>query len=169
MQPGQLLVAKEMLRRFEPARVVERADMEMRLIRQLRGLAGEGGAAARAEPARRAGRGFESGDLPFGHRVRVALEADENRDRRAAVPATALAMTPEHTRGLAGRDEADGAAEAAAFGLVVGVWVVHEGKPEVEEPRGSPAAFHSGKPSSRRRTLKPRSRSRATASKASTQ
>src|SRR5262249_38730188 len=169
MQPRQLFVAKEMLRWFEPVGVVERADVEMSLVWQLRGLAGEGGAAARAEPARRAGRRFEPGDLPFGHRVRTALEADEDGDRRAAVPATALAMTPEHPCGPAGRDEADGAAETAALGFVVGIWVVHEGKPEVEGPRGSPAAFHSGKPSSRRRTLKPRSRSRATASKASTQ
>jgi len=34
---------------------------------------------------------------------------------------------------------------------------------------GNPAAFHSGNPSSSRRTLKPCSRSRATASKAKTQ
>src|SRR5262249_51041488 len=86
MQPGQLLVAEQMLGGFEPAGVVEGADVEMRLGRQFRALAGQRRAAGRAETARRGGRRFEPGDLALGHPVGVALEADEHRDRRPAVP-----------------------------------------------------------------------------------
>ena len=64
---------------------------------------------------RRAGRGFERGDLALGHRVGIALETDECGDRRSAVAPAALAVAPEHAFGVARGDEADSAAEAAAF------------------------------------------------------
>ena len=45
MQPRQLLIAEKMLRWLEPARLIEGADVEMRLGRQLDSLAGQRGAA----------------------------------------------------------------------------------------------------------------------------
>jgi hypothetical protein len=52
-------------------------------------------------------------------RLSVALEGDEDGDRRTAVPASALAMTPVYLFGITRRDKADCAAETAAFEFVV--------------------------------------------------
>jgi hypothetical protein len=90
----------------------------MCLIRQLQAFAGQRRSATRAEPAPRAGRGVELCDLALGDGVGIALEPDEHRDRRTAVPSAALAMAPEHARGLAGDDEAHRTANAAAFDLL---------------------------------------------------
>src|SRR5262249_960912 len=117
VQPRQLLVAEVVPGWFEPHRIIDRADVEMRLGRQLRGLAGEGRAAGPAKAARRARRRLELRDLPLRHPPGLARAPDEHRDRRAAVPPTALAMTPEHALGLARRDEAHGTAEATTFDL----------------------------------------------------
>src|SRR5262249_51919054 len=119
MQPRQSLISEEVARRLEPRRVVERADMEVGLGRQLRAFAGERGAAGLAESPCRTGGRFELGDLPLCHCVGVAREADEDRDRRPTVPPTTLAMTPEHAFGLACRDKADGAAKTAACEFLV--------------------------------------------------
>lgn len=54
-------------------------------------------------------------DLTLGHRVGAEFETDEDGHGRTAVPATALAMTPEHPFGSADTNKADGAAQAATF------------------------------------------------------
>src|SRR4029078_12579537 len=72
-------------------------------------------AAGSAEAARGSRRRLEFRDLSLRHRVRLEIEPDEDRNRCAAMPATALAVTPKHPLGSAGSNEPDGAAEAASL------------------------------------------------------
>ena len=73
--------------------------------------------------------------------------------------ATALAMAPCHPDRFARGDESHRAAQAAAFNLFAHLFIPphrdgcmsHQAATSI----GRPAAFHSGKPSSSRRTLKP--------------
>src|SRR5438093_5161523 len=108
-----------MPRWLELSRVIERADMEMRLGRQLGDFAGQRRAAGPAKSARGAGGGLELRDLPFRHRVSLAFEPDEDGNGRTAVSGTTLAMASEDPLGRAGRQEAHGATKAPAFELVV--------------------------------------------------
>src|SRR6266852_1473606 len=111
----------------------------MRLGRQFSALAGKRGTAGLAETARRAGRGFELGDLSLGHRVSITLESNENGHRRTAVATTALAMAPEHPFRVARCDEADLAAEAPAFEPFAHKVTIPALKPDIHPITGRPS------------------------------
>src|SRR5438093_9233846 len=92
--------------------------MEMRLGRHAGAFAGQRRPALCTEPARRpAGRRFEPGDLALGEGVGGAVIGHKDRNRRAAVLATAIAMAPVHSLRLARSDKTYRAAQAAALEL----------------------------------------------------
>jgi hypothetical protein len=82
-------------RRGKLGGIVECADMKMHFRRGF-AFARQGGPAPRAEAAQSAGRRIELRDLPFRYRVSVTPECHEYGNRRTAMLATALAMTPCH-------------------------------------------------------------------------
>src|SRR5438105_8404833 len=86
-------------------------------------------------------------------RLDRAVEGDDRGSAPEAGPAAAALY-----RRTAARISADVEAEVDGVGGQL-----------APETMGKPAARHSGKPSTRRRTLKPRARNAATASKESTQ
>ena len=90
--------------------------MEVGFGRQTGALAGQGRAAPGAKSAPRPSRGrVEFRDLPFRDPIRRVIERDEDGDRCSAVAATTLAVTPIDALRPTGGDQADGAAQAAAF------------------------------------------------------
>src|SRR5213082_2641705 len=111
MQPRQALLGKDVpRRRSKPLGMVKGADVKMRFRRPAEAFAGQSRAASRAKSAARpARRRVELGYLAFGYLVRRVFQRDEHGDWRAAVLAAALAVTPVHPLGPAGRDKADGA------------------------------------------------------------
>ena len=121
MQPRQAFFRKYVPRRSKSGGLVECADMKMHFRRGF-AFARQGGPAPRAEPAQPAGRRIELRYLPFGYRVSVTAECHEYRDRRTAMLATALAMTPCHSYRVSRGDKLHRAAQAPAlelFGHVV--------------------------------------------------
>ena len=156
-----------MPRRFKPGGLIECADMKMHFRRAFT-FARQGGPAPCAESAQPAGRRIELRYLPFGHRISVTPECHEHGDRRTAMPATALAMAPRHPYRFTGGDKSHRAAQAAALNSVrsscrpslIRFLGRSRHRRQAAVSTGRPAAFHSGKPSSNRRTLKPCARKR---------
>src|SRR5882672_9495832 len=96
--------------------VVEGADMEVRLGRQARALAGQCRAASGAESAcRPPRRRCEFADLAFGDAISRALEIDKDGNRRAAMLATTVAMAPVHPLRPARSNKPYRAAQATTF------------------------------------------------------
>jgi len=115
IKPREALFSEERARRRQVRGAFECANMEVRFVRQPWIAAGERGAAAGAEAALHAGRGFILRDFALGYRNCIVSERDKDRCRRAAVSATALAMTPKYPFGFPHRFEANIAAHAVAL------------------------------------------------------
>jgi hypothetical protein len=97
---------------------VKGADMEMGFGRQwtAQAFTGQGRAAPGAKPPPgSARRGIELGDLAFADGIGAAFERDEDGNRRAAMLAAALTMTPIDTFRLTSRNKTDRTAQATTF------------------------------------------------------
>ena len=93
--------------------------MEMRYHWGWQAFAGQ----RRPAPGAKSSPGFprrriKLGYLTFGNRISLAVECHEDRNRRAGVLSTTLAMTPICPLRLAGRDKTDRTTEAATFELL---------------------------------------------------
>ena len=116
MQPRHAFFWKYVSCWPESRSLIECADMKMHFRRAF-AFARQGGPAPRAEPAQPAGRRVELRYLPFGHCIGVAPECHEHRDRRTAMLATALAMTPCYPYRVSRGDKSHRAAQAPALEL----------------------------------------------------
>src|SRR5208283_1634514 len=103
-----------MPRRLKARSLIEGADMEVRFRRPGQTFASQGRTAPGAKSAARfPRRRIELGYFAFGDLIRLAVECHQNRNRRAGVLSTTLAMTPILALRFASGDKADCAAEAA--------------------------------------------------------
>jgi hypothetical protein len=123
MQPRQAFFRKYVPRRGKLGGIVECADMKMHFRRGF-AFARQGGPAPRAEAAQSAGRRIELRDLPFRYRVSVTPECHEYGNRRTAMLATALAMTPCHAYRVSRSDKSHRAAQAPALKLFAHLAIV---------------------------------------------
>jgi hypothetical protein len=105
-----------MPRRLKPRGLIEGADMEVRFRRPGQTFARKGRTAPGAKSAARSPRRrIELGYFSFTNLIRLAVERHEDRNRRAGVFSTALAMAPIFPLRFASGDKADCAAKAPAF------------------------------------------------------
>ena len=93
--------------------------MEMRYRWGWQAFAGQ----RRPAPGAKSSLGFprrriKLGYLTFGNRISFAVECHEDRNRRAGVLSTTLAMTPIYALGLTSRQKTDCAAQAATLELL---------------------------------------------------
>ncbi len=119
MEPRQAFLGKILSPRLKPRGVIERPDREMRFRRPRETFARQRGPAPGAKSAPGSPwRRIELGDLAFGHGIRLAVEGHEDRNRRARMPATTLAMTPIYPLRFTRCDKPDRPAQAATFKLL---------------------------------------------------
>ena len=116
MQPLDAFGGEDVELGREDVGVVEGADVDVDLAGGAVGFVGERRAASGAEAAADVGRGIEDLRAAGGVSEAVGGEADEGGDGRAGVAAAAMAVAVGDPERLAGRFEADGAAETAAGG-----------------------------------------------------
>jgi len=166
MEPWQAFFREYVPRRFKPRGLIECADMKMHFSRAFP-FARQSRPTHCTEAAPPAGGRIELRYLPFGYRIGVAIKCHEHGDGRATVPATTLAMAPRHPSRFTGGDKSHCAAQAPALNCIAHLFanppleenpsLAGPGMPGLSGRRFNrmPETFHSGKPSSTRRTLKP--------------
>src|SRR5262249_49637528 len=119
VEPRQAFLRKILPPRLKPRGLIERTDMEMRFRRPGETFARQRGPAPGAKSAPRSPwRRIDLGDLAFGHGISLAGECHEDRNRRARMPATTLAMTPIYPFRFTSGDKTDRPAQAATFKLL---------------------------------------------------
>src|SRR5262245_23363236 len=119
VEPWQAFLWKILSPRLQPRGLIERTDMEMRFRRPGETFARQRGPAPGAKSAPRSPwRRIELGYLAFGHGIRLAGEGHEDRNRRASVPATTLAMTPTYPFRFTSCDKTDRPAQATPCKLL---------------------------------------------------
>jgi len=106
-------------RGLKPRGLIERTDMEMRYRQQGQAFASQGRPALGAKsapclPWRR----IELGYHAFGNRISLTFECHEDRNRRAGLLSTTLAMTPVNPLRFTSCDKTDRTAQAATIKLL---------------------------------------------------
>src|SRR5262249_729982 len=96
MQPRHAFFRQTMPRARKTICLIDRTDMQMHLGRVGFPFTCQRRATTNAEAAPSARCGVELGDVALGDRESISPDGHEDRDRRAAVSAAALAMTPCH-------------------------------------------------------------------------
>jgi hypothetical protein len=119
VEPRQAFLWKILSPRLKPRGVIERTDREMRFRRPGETFARQSGPALGAKSTPRSPwRRIKLGDLAFGNGISLAVECDKDRNRRARMPSTTLAMTPIDPLRFTSGDKTDRPAQAATFKLL---------------------------------------------------